>query len=166
MVPVKLSLYFLLCSASLWISCETKPQLKERDKVFHAGPIPENSGVGTTYFALYKGGKYQFCQGDFINPNCYTGDFVLSGDTITLISLKKHATIPSNRFLIRRYVDTDSSYWQWKYPNHNADWRSEYKSDTLIGASGDILPIEQNGEVVFDQRNYFIIRWDELKQSQ
>jgi hypothetical protein len=135
--------------------------MKEEDKIFHAGPVI--SGFSGIYFALYKDGKYQFCDGDFMYPGCYTGDFILSGDTITLIGLRKHSSIPSNKFLIRRYVDMDSSYWQWKYPNYNADWQSMHKSDTLLGSSGDILPLGQNGEIVFDTRNYFIIRHDELK---
>jgi len=161
MTPVKLPLYLIFCSASLWISCEPKTQLKEEDKLFHAGPVI--SGLSGIYFALYKDGKYQFCDGDFMYPGCYTGNFVLSGDTITLIGLRKHSSIPSNKFLIRRYVDMDSIYWQWKYPNHKADWQSMHKSDTLRGASGDILPIGQNGEIVFETRNDFIIRLDELK---
>jgi hypothetical protein len=127
---------------------------------------PVNSGFGGIFFGLYKGNKYQFCDGDFMDYGCYTGEYNLSADTIILYKLKKHHGIPSDRFIIRRYQDMDSSYWQWKYPDHKYEWESMRHRDSIIGSTGDILPLNTNGEIVFDKNNYFLIRFDELKNKQ
>ncbi|WP_295128093.1 hypothetical protein [uncultured Chitinophaga sp.] len=159
---------YVLCSAFtvLLSTCWQKTSgLKEEEKTFHAGPPAGQSGFGTTFFTLHKDGKYLFCQGDFMNPGCYTGDFILSGDTITLLGLRQHKNIPANKFLIIRYAQKDSSYWEWKYPDHKADWKSMYKSDRITDATGDVWPLEQNGKPVRDRKNHFIIRLDSLKYN-
>ena len=78
----------------LWTSCKTRPKVKEEDKIFHAGPV--QSGFGGIFFGLYKDNKYQFCDGDFMDPGCYTGFYTLSRDTIILEDLKRHKGIPTN----------------------------------------------------------------------
>lgn len=70
-----------------------------------------------------------------------------------LYKLKKHHGIPSNRFIIRRYHDMDSSYWQWKYPDHKVEWESMRHGDSIIGSTGDIFPLNPKGEIVFDRNN-------------
>jgi hypothetical protein len=138
--------------------------LNEEDKVLHASLVEGGIGSGI-YFGLYKGNKYQFCDGDFLDHGCYTGEYNLSGDTITLYNLKQHIGIPSNRFLICRYDKLDSIYWQWKYPSLKNDWREMRKSDSLSGAEGDILPLNKKGELVLSKDNYFLIRYDKLNSN-
>ena len=155
--------FFIVLLFILWTSCETPITVKEEDKVLHGGPV--NSGFGGIYFGLYKDHKYQFCDGDFMDPGCYTGFYSLSGDTIILHNLKKHNGIPTNRFLIRRYKDMDSSYWQWKYPGDKRSWGYRRHSDSTQGATGDIVPLNQKGEMVLGQDDYFLIRFDEFKNN-
>jgi hypothetical protein len=160
-MSVNISFTSLVISVlSFCISCKSLGQPKEEDKVFHAGPV--NSGTGAIYFTLYKENKYQFCDGDFINDGCYSGDYNIKGDTITLSRLKNHNGIPSNQFLIRRYRQMDSSYWQWKYPDRKADWKTMKLTDSLMGSEGDVFPLNQKGEIVFDKNSYFLIRYDKL----
>ena len=158
---------FVLCSAFtvLLSTCWKKTSsAKEEEAIFHAGPTPAESGFGTKFFTLHSDGQYQFCEGDFIHPGCYTGDFILSGDTITLLGLRKHSAIPVNKFLIIRYAQQDSSYWKWKYAEQKGGWKSQYHSDTII-ATGDVWPLEQNGKLVSDRKNHFIIRLDSLNNK-
>jgi len=140
-----------------------RPAVREEDKIFHAGPV--EGGFGGIFFELFKENKYRFCDGDFINPGCYTGFFELSGDTIFFKELKKHDGVPTNRFIIRRYSDRDSSYWQWKYPDDRNNWQYNRHRDSLMGSTGDIFPLDQEGKIVFDRNNYFLIRMDSLKNN-
>lgn len=156
---IHISIFFAVITIST--ACQSKSQVKEEDKIFHAGPV--NSGFGVIYFGLYKDNKYQFCDGDFMDAGCYSGNYSLSGDTIILYKLRKHSAIPSNRFLIRRYGDMDSTYWQWKYPNSKYDWQGRRQSDLMRGADGDVLHLNQKGEIVLEKDNYFLIRLDNLK---
>lgn len=161
MASIKSFLFVLLCP--LLTACKPKIKVKEEDKIFHAGPAA--SGFGVIFFGLYKDNKYEFCDGDFMDPGCYTGIYNLSGDTITLYELKKHNGIPTNKFLIRRYSEMDSSYWQWKYPNHKNDWESMRHHDLIIGSTGDVFPLDHNGKIINEQYNYFLIRLDSLKSK-
>jgi hypothetical protein len=120
---------------------QRKVELKEEDKIFHAGP--SMSGFGSMFFGLYKDNKYQFCDGDFMNPGCYTGDYTLSGDTITLNDLKKHPGIPSNRFFIYRLKEKDPTN----------------------GSEGKVFPLSGNNQIIDDGKNYFLIRFDLLTNS-
>jgi hypothetical protein len=162
MTSSKAFIIIFLSALTLSTACQTQVKVKEEDKIFHAGPV--NSGFGGIFFALYKDNKYQFCDGDFMDPGCYTGEYSLAGDTITLYHLKKHTGIPSNRFIIRRYHDMDSSYWQWKYPDHKDGWENMRDGDTRV-STGDIFPLNLKGEILFDRNNYFIIRLDKLKNN-
>ena len=155
--------YIIIFFSLIWIACHAQVIVKEEEKIFHAGPV--NSGFGGIYFGLYKENKYQFCDGDFMDAGCYTGNYNLSGDTIILYELKRHEGIPTNKFIIRRYKDTDSSYWQWKYPEHKDQWEIMRHRDSSIGSTGDVFPLGLNGQIVFERNNYFLIRFDEIKNN-
>jgi hypothetical protein len=144
-------------------SCKTEIKVDEKDKIFHGGPV--HSGFGVIYWGLYKDNKYQFCDGDFMDYGCYTGLYSISGDTVTLHDLKKHNGIPTNKFIVRRYSDMDSSYWAWKYPNNKTDWKTLRHNDSLIGSTGDVFPLDENGKIKLERDNYFLIRHDSLKNN-
>jgi len=148
-------IFTLLCTG-----CGNQVKVKEEDKIFHAGPV--NSGFGGIFFGLYKDNKYEFCDGDFMDAGCYTGYYSLAGDTIILSKLREHKGIPTNKFIIRRYNDMDSSYWQWKYPDHKDDWQIMRHTDSIIGSIGDVFPLDPKGKIVFDRNSYFLVRLDSL----
>lgn len=148
---------------SVLTSCKTEIQVDEKDKIFHAGPV--QSGFGGIYWGLYKDNKYQFCDGDFMDNGCYTGLYSISGDTVTLHALKNHSGIPTNRFIIRRYYEMDSSYWAWKYPGNLSDWKTLRHHDSLIGSTGDVFALDENNNIQLDIDNYFLIRLDSLKSN-
>lgn len=150
----------LVLSLTVWSSCTTNPTIKEEYKIFHAGPV--DSGLSGIYFGLYQGNKYQFCDGDFMDWGCYTGFYSISGDTITLKDLKQREGIPTNRFIIRRYSKMDSSYWQWKYPEHQNEWRRMQEADSSMSAIGDVFPLDSAGKIIMNKNHYFLIRLDEL----
>lgn len=141
-------------------SCKNEIKVDEKDKIFHAGPV--HSGFGNIYWGLYKDNKYQFCDGDFMDYGCYTGLYSISGDTVTLLDLKKHNDIPTNKFIIRRYSEMDSSYWKWKYPENKTDWKLRRQDDSLSGSSGDVFPLDENSKIQLEGDNYFLIRHDGL----
>ena len=147
----------------IWVSCNKRPKVRNEDKIFHAGPV--NSGFGVIFFELYKENKYQFCDGDFIFPGCYTGFYILAGDTIILEKLKKHDGIPTNRFIIRRYSDLNNSYRQGKYPQDKNDWPLMRPNDSLAGSTGYVFPLNKEGKIVINRNNYFLIRMDSLKSN-
>jgi len=152
-----------LLTALILSGCKAKIKENEKDKIFHAGPV--NSGFGGIFFGLYKDNKYEFCDGDFMDAGCYTGLYNLSGDTIILHDLKKHNGIPTNKFIIRRYSDMDSSYWLWKYPDQKMDWQSMRHQDSSIGSTGDVFPLDEMNKIKIDRNNYFVIRLDSLKNN-
>ena len=158
-----ITLVFLI--SSILTSCKTEIAVDEKDKIFHAGPSGVNDGWdGGIYFGLYKDNKYEFCDGDFMDPGCYTGLYSISGDTIVLQDLKKHDGIPTNRFIIRRYGDMDSNYWAWKYPNTKTDWKTLRHTDSLGSSTGDVFPLDEENKINLDD-NYFLIRLDSLKNN-
>ena len=152
-----------MLTALILSGCKAKIKENEKDKIFHAGPV--NSGFGGIFFGLYKDNKYEFCDGDFMDAGCYTGLYNLSGDTIILHDLKKHNGIPTNKFIIRRYSDMDSSYWLWKYPDQKMDWQSMRHQDSSIGSTGDVFPLDEMNKIKIDRNNYFVIRLDSLKNN-
>ena len=148
----------------MFISCNNSVDGKEEDKIFHAGPV--NSGVGVIFFALYKENKYQFCDGNAFFPGGYTGSYKLFGDTLILYGLKNsHQGIPTNKFIIRRYADMDSTYWQWKYTHSRLKWQDLKYSDESKSSTGDVFPLDAQGRIVFDINNYWLIRLDSLKNN-
>jgi len=153
----------LLMVFSFLLSCKINIKVDEKDKILHAGPV--NSGFGGIYWGLFKNNIYQFCDGDFMDHGCYTGYYSLSGDTIILHDLKKHQGIPTNKFIIRRYNEMDSSYWAWKYPNSQTDWKILRQNDSLSGSTGDIYPIDETNKIKFERDDYFLIRLDSLKNN-
>ena len=119
------------------ISCG--PNLSEENKIFHAGP--NESGFGGTFFSLYKDNYYEFCDGDFMNPGCYSGIYKLDGDTLTLEKLKLNDHVKSNRLIIYRFSEQDSTYWKNKYPKSD-NWKESKESDSLRGFEGDIYELK------------------------
>jgi hypothetical protein len=154
--------YILFVFSILLIACRTQIKVNEADKIFHAGPV--NSGFGVIFFGLYKNNIYQFCDGDFMDPGCYTGVYDLIGDTIVLHDLKNHRGIPTNKFLIRRFENMDSSYWQWKYPDNKNEWQVMRDRD-IRRSTGDIFPLNSQGEMVLSKDDYFLIRFDQIKNN-
>jgi hypothetical protein len=154
---------FILTATFIWTSCKTQIKVKEEDKIFHAGPV--NSGFGGIFFALFKDNKYEFCDGNFMDAGCYTGLYNLSGDTIILIDLRKHNGIPTNKLIIRRYSEMDSTYWIWKYPENKTNWQSMRNNDSSIGSTGDIFPLDKMNKIKYDRNNYFLIRLDSLQNN-
>ncbi len=147
-------------------SCKTEITVDKKDKIFHAGPAGANDGWdGGIYFGLFKDNKYEFCDGDFMDPGCYTGFYTISYDTLILHELKIHEGIPTNRFIIRRYDKMDSSYWKWKCTGSKIDWRDLRHSDSLSGATGDIFPLDKKNKIKLEKNNYFLIRQDDLKST-
>lgn len=154
---------FVLPILCLLTSCRTVIEVDDKDKIFHAGPV--NGGFGVIYWGLYKDSIYQFCDGNFMRPGCYTGRYSISGDTIILQNLKKHHGIPTNRFVIRRYSDMDSNYWAWKYPYQQTDWITQRHDDSLCGSTGDVFPLDKKNKIKIEGDNYFLIRLDSLKNN-
>lgn len=155
----------ILIILNLSFSCSIKQKgedkLKEEDKIFHAAP--SDSGFGATFFGLFKNNKYEFCDGDFMDDGCYTGDYELNGDTLTLHDLKLNDHVRSNRFIIYRFDEQDSTYWKKKYPTSNEDWTELKKSDYLRGNSGDIYELDKNNQPRTKVNYWYVIRFDQLK---
>jgi len=141
--------------------CGTNIELKEEDKVFHAGP--NMSGFGGTFFGLYKNNIYEFCDGDFMDPGCYTGEYELNGNILTLNDLKLNDHVKHIRFIIYRYAEQDSTYWLKKYPNSSSDWKQLRQSDLNSGSEGDVYELNNNDNPVTDVAYYYVIRLDKLK---
>lgn len=159
----KIGWAIVLSVLSLLTNCSSGIKVDEKDKIFHAGSV--TSGLSGIYWGLYTNNRYQFCDGDFMDHGCYTGLYSLSGDTVILHNLKQHNNIPTNRFIIRRYSDMDSSYWSWKYPDNTADWKALRQQDSSIGSTGDVFPLDENNRIIFNRNNYFLIRLDSLKNK-
>ena len=147
--------------ASLIYGCRTNVELKDEDKIFHAGP--NMSGFGGTFFGLYKNNIYEFCDGDFMDPGCYTGEYELNGNFLTLKDLKLNDHVKHNRFIIYRYAEQDSTYWQKKYPDSSSDWKQLKQSDINSGSEGDVYELDNNNKPVTDVTYYYVIRFDKLK---
>jgi len=136
----------------------------DEGKVFHAGP--STPGIGSLYFGLYSDKTYQICSSGGIGQSCYSGNYELNKDTLTLKNLNKDIHLNSSRFLIKRYSEQDSTYWKWKYREYNNvhTW-SEYKwEDSVIGGTGDVYQLNKQNETMKDDI-HFIIRLDSLKTN-
>jgi hypothetical protein len=149
---------FNLTILFLIISCGSK--LNDKNKIFHAGP--NESGIGATFFSLYKGNYYEFCDGDFMNPCCYSGNYRLNGDTLTLENLILNERVKNNRFIIYRFNEQDSSYWKNKYPE-SSDWKYSKVSDSLRGFLGDIYELDEKNIPRKNVNYWYVIRLDELR---
>lgn len=135
--------------------------LRKKKEIFHAGP-PGHSVVGNLYFALYDDHTYRICNVGGIGQDCYSGNFEIVGDTITLQNLDKRVPLPSNRLLILEYKDLDSSYWKWKYKENPNSWQRLQWQDTVV-ASGDVYPLASDNSLVRGgASDHFLIRLDSL----
>jgi len=142
----------------LLYGCKQYQQSKENE-VFFAGP--NESGFGATFFTLYDDNSYKFCDGDFFNPNCYSGIYEINGDTLILENLKVNEHVKNNRFIIYRMSEQDSTYWKNKYPKSN-DWKYSRESDSLRGFQGDVYELDKNNVPITKVNYYYVIRLDKL----
>ncbi len=154
-----MKLYFQMLVILFIISCKNYEQNKENE-VFFAGP--NESGFGGTFFTLYKDNSYKFCDGNFMNSGCYSGEYKMNGDTLTLENLKLNDHVKSNRFIIYRLNEQDSAYWKKKYPE-TEDWKSSRESDSLKGFQGDVYELDKNNVPQTQVSYYYVIRLDKLK---
>jgi len=153
---------FLLAASMMLISCLNSDIHREDSKIFHAGP--SSGGIGSMYFSLYKDGTYHFCNSGGIGEICYSGKFNLNKDTILLNELNKDIRIASNRLIIKRYAEQDSTYWIWKYENSSRalKWVDFRRQDSLINTIGDVYLLDKENEPRKDE-THFTIRLDSLK---
>lgn len=145
----------------LMLSCRPNIQLKEEDKLFHAGP--NISSFGGTFFGLYKNNIYEFCDGDFMDPGCYTGKYTVDGNVITLLDLKLNDHVKYNRYIIYRYSEQDSTYWLNKYPKASINWKNLQQDDIKSGSEGDIYTLDERNTPMTEVDYYHVIRYDKLK---
>ena len=157
---MKMKIYFQIVLILLFVSCKQYQQTKENE-VFFAGP--NESSFGGTFFTLYNDYSYKFCDGDFMNPGCYSGEYKINGDTLTLQDLKLNDHVKNNRFIIYRMSEQDSSYWKKKYPESN-DWKDSKESDSLRGFQGDVYEIDKNNIPQTQVPYYYVIRLDKMKK--
>lgn len=158
---LKVKGFSILFLMTLFLSCESELELKEEDKIFHAGP--NMSGIGATFFELYKNNIYNFCDGDFLDYGCYKGKYELNNNILTLSGLKLNDHVKNNRFIIYKYADQDSIYWKRKYPNSSLGWRKLKQSDIKSGSEGDIYELDNNDKPRIMAPYYYVIRMDKLK---
>lgn len=133
----------------------------EEEKIFHGAPSIQ--GVGGLSFGLYRDKRYQIISSGGIGVSYYSGSFTMTGDTIILRDLDKKSGFVSNRLLIVRYKEQDSTFWKWKYPNLKGLWElqnAKYFDSTW--ASGDVYQLSTDNIPIKDQY-YFYIRLDSLK---
>ncbi len=148
-----------ICTILFLASCNSKPD--EKDKIFQAVPSMSD-GIGGTFFSLYKHNKYEFCDGDFMDPGCNTGTYKLVGDTLTLIDLKLNDHVRSTRFIIYRFSEVDSTYWKGKYSNSSLNWRDLKARDSLTGF-GDVYELDEKSNPRTNANYWYVIRLDILK---
>ncbi len=154
----------ILTLALIISSCSSSSTHRESGKIFHAGP--PTGGIGALYFGLYKDGTYQICNSGGLGQDCYSGDFKLNKDTLTLLDLNKNVPLQSNRLLILRYKDLDSNYWKWKYKDNPNGWQRLQWQDTVL-ATGDVYQLDSNNDLMNGKTDdYFLIRLDDLKSYQ
>ena len=153
----------LLVFSIVVLSCNTKYKLNENDKIFHAAPA--NGGIGTIYFALYKGHKYQVCESGGLGQVCYTGDFSVIGDTIILQDLDKECYLKNNRLLICGYDKQDSTFWQWKYPGNLYNWQVMKEREISMGNEGEVYQLDNQNNLIRDSTYHFVIKMDSLKNN-
>jgi hypothetical protein len=159
--PAKLYLIILSFTISL-DACSHSDKHREAEKIFHAGP--SSGGIGALYFALYTDKTYQICSSGGIGQDCYSGNFNLKRDTLTLIELNKEISLKSNKLLIIRYAEQDSSFWNWKYTKSIgvSTWQDFKRRDLSLGGTGDVYQLNDRNELMKDE-SHFIIRLDSLK---
>jgi hypothetical protein len=160
-----MKLYFFIITLTITLSSCSTSEHREQGKIFHAGP--SSGGIGSLYFALYDDKTYQICNSGGVGQDCYSGKFSLIGDTLTLIDLDNAIPLKSEKLLILRYAEQDSTYWKWKYEKSIGIWTWEHLQwrDLAIGGIGDVYQLNDKNELMKDEC-YFIIRLDSLKNHQ
>ena len=153
---------YILCITFLFLATSCKPKLDEKESVFYASFI--EGGVSSVFFSLYKNGQYKFCDGDFMDPNCYIGEYELSGDTIVFEDLIMSEHVRNNKFLICRYKEQDSSYWKKKYPDSHSSWEYLKDMDKKEGVVGDLFELDILNRPKIDLKKYYLIRIDSLSE--
>jgi hypothetical protein len=152
-------LIFILIISSCSSSSDTH---RENGKIFHAAPM--SGGVGALYFGLYDDGTYQICNSGGLGQECYSGEFKLNKDTLTLVGLNKHVPLKSDKLLILKYSELDSNYWKWKYKGNPNSWERLQWRDTVL-AIGDVYQLDDTDRLMNDKTDYhFLIRLDDLKK--
>lgn len=159
--PIKVYLFPLLFSVT-FNSCSHSDKHREEGKIFHAGP--SSGGIGALYFGLYNDNKYQICNSGGLGQDCYSGNFILNKDTLTLIKLTKEVPLKSNKLILIRYAEQDSSFWKWKYAKSIgvSTWLDFKWRDSAMGGSGDVYQLNERNERMKDELQ-FVIRLDSLK---
>lgn len=159
--PIRFHLIILIYSI-LFTSCSNSDKHREEGKIFHAGPSA--NGIGSLYFALYDDDTYQICNSGGVGQDCYTGNFNLSKDTLTLFELNKEVPVKSNRLIIKRYFEQDSTFWKWKYAKSigTSTWVDFKWRDSALGGTGNVYQLNDKSELMKDEA-HFIIRLDSLK---
>lgn len=154
----------ILTLALVISSCSSSDTHRESGKIFHAGP--PTAGIGALYFGLYKDGTYQICKSGGLGQDCYSGNFKVSNDTLTLVDLNKDVPLLSNRLLVLRYNNLDSSYWIWKYKGNPNSWQRLQWQDTSLSL-GDVYQLDSNNDLMNGKTDYyFLIRLDHLLSYQ
>jgi hypothetical protein len=163
-------IFFIIISLIINACSTFSASRREEGKIFHAAPM--SGGIGALSFGLYNDSNYEICNSGGLGQFCYSGEFKLNRDTLTLIDLHKDVPLKSNKFLILRYAEQDSTYWEWKYSRQytsfSADrklgkwiWQQFKGSDLALG-EGDIYQLDNNGIPIKDEY-HFIIRFDSLR---
>lgn len=98
-----------------------------------------------------------------MDPGCYTGEYKLNENILTLKNLKLNDHVKYNRFIIYRYAEQDSTYWQKKYPNSLSEWEQLKQSDLNSGSDGDVYELDNDDNPITDVTYYYVIRLDKLK---
>jgi hypothetical protein len=149
-----ISLFVLACKA------KQKP-LDDKNIVFHGAP--QNNGIGSLSLALYKDGRYQIINSGGIGAYNYSGNFKVSGDTIILENLDKESSLASNRLLIYRYDEQDSSFWLWKHSKSIGVWEwRDFKEQDSMKEKGNVFQLDKDNKPTKD-KPYFRITIDSLK---
>jgi hypothetical protein len=144
------------------VSCETRPRpFDDTDIIFNGSP--DNNGMGGLSFALFKDRRYRIMNSGETAAHYYSGTFKVSGDTIILENLNKESGLISNRLLIFRYADQDSSFWMWKHEKKIGFWKWRYfkLQDSKMG-KGNVFQLDENGNPTKEE-SYFRITIDDLK---
>jgi len=154
--------FFYLALGMSFISCDHSDKHREEDKIFHAAP--SKGGIGSLYFALYKDNTYEICNSGGVGQNCYSGAFILKRDTIIFYKLNKEIQLSSNRMIIKRYAEQDSTFWIWKYKisSNVSKWLEFKELDIAMGGIGDVYVLNTENEPL-KEGTHFTIRMDSIK---
>ena len=136
-------LIFLFLISFFFNSCiPPSDSNRENGKIFHAY-VPSGGAVGGLYFALFNDHTYEICGTGGLGQNCYSGNYILRNDTLTMIDLNKDIGLRSNKFLISHYST----------PNGRGD----------LGVVFQLNP--NTNQTLEKNETYFVVTIDSLKNS-